>query len=155
MKFTAADIHCLNVAEGWLELGNHLEVDKELDNITPEFRAHPIVLQMRWRVHSQAKKWDLCIEIASAWTRLNPDDEQAVVNLGNSLYFNGRTQEAFDCVSGVMKRFPENAILRYNLACYAAQLGRLEDAKLWLENLISPTRRLPASLRKFTSLGTG
>jgi tetratricopeptide (TPR) repeat protein len=62
-----------------------------------------------------------------------PDDEQAVVNLGNSLYFNGRTQEAFDCVSGVMPRFPKNALLRYNLACYACQLGRLEDARLWLE----------------------
>jgi hypothetical protein len=52
MKFTTADIHCLNAAEGWLELGNHLEAGKELDNITPEFRAHPIVLQMRWRVYS-------------------------------------------------------------------------------------------------------
>jgi tetratricopeptide (TPR) repeat protein len=131
MKFTAADIHCLNAAEGWLELGNHLEAGQELDNITPEFRAHPIVLQMRWRVYSQAKKWDLCVEIASAWTRLNPEDEQAVVNLGNSLYFDGRTQEAFDCVSGVMKRFPENAILRYNLACYACQLGMMDVAKMW------------------------
>jgi hypothetical protein len=66
MNFSPVDIHCLNAAEGWLELGNHLEADNELDNITPEFRAHPIVLQMRWRVYSQAKKWDRCVEIASA-----------------------------------------------------------------------------------------
>ena len=64
MKFTTADIHCLNAAEGWLELGNHLEADIELDNITPKLAAHPLVLQMRWRVYSQARKWDMCVEIA-------------------------------------------------------------------------------------------
>lgn len=31
-----------------------------------------------------------------------------------------------------MPKFPRNAILRYNLACYACQLGRLEEAKIWL-----------------------
>jgi hypothetical protein len=29
-------------------------------------------------------------------------------------------------------RFPEEAIIRYNLACYECQLGRLTDAKEWL-----------------------
>ena len=133
MKFSATDIHWLQAAEGWLELGNHVEADKELDNITPQLRAHTLVLQMRWRVHAQAKKWDRCVEIASTLTKLNPEDEQAVVNLGNALYFSGRTQDAFDCVGGVMERFPKNPILRYNQACYAAQLGRLEEAKRWLE----------------------
>ena len=133
MKFTAADMHRLNAAEGWLELGNHWEADKELDNITAKLRAHPAVLQMRWRVYALAKKWDLCVEIASALTRMMPDEEQAVVNLGNSLYFSGRTQEAFDCVSAVMPRFPKTSILRYNLACYACQLGMLDVAQIWLE----------------------
>ena len=132
MNFSPADVHYLNAAEGWLELGNHLEADIELDNITPQLRAHPLVLQMRWRVYSQARKWDRCVEIASSLTRMMPDDEQAVANLGNSLYFSGRTQEAFDCVSGVMKRFPKNPILRYNLACYACQLGMMDVAKMWL-----------------------
>ena len=65
-------------------------------------------------------------------TRLNPDDEQSAVHLGNALYFSGRTQEAFDCVNGVMHRFPKNPILRYNLSCYACQLGMLDVAKIWL-----------------------
>jgi hypothetical protein len=34
-------------AEGWLELGNHLEPEKELDNITASLSAHPDVLEMR------------------------------------------------------------------------------------------------------------
>jgi len=33
----------------------------------------------------------------------------------------------------VVDKFPVNATMRYNLACYECQLGRLEQAKHWLE----------------------
>jgi hypothetical protein len=36
----------LEAAEGWLELGNHLEANEELENITPQMRVHPDVLEM-------------------------------------------------------------------------------------------------------------
>jgi len=32
----------------------------------------------------------------------------------------------------VVNKFPENAIMRYNLACYAAQMGLLEESCGWL-----------------------
>ena len=35
----------LQAAQGWLELGNHLEADKELDEIAPQLRTHPDVLE--------------------------------------------------------------------------------------------------------------
>jgi hypothetical protein len=37
----------LKAAQGWLELGNHLEADKELDEIAPTLRKHPDVLEIR------------------------------------------------------------------------------------------------------------
>jgi tetratricopeptide (TPR) repeat protein len=131
-KLEPADRHRLNAAEGWLELGNCREADAELEAIAPHLHAHPAILQMRWRLNAQAKKWDRCVEIASTLTRMMPADEQSLVNLGNSLYFSGRTKEAFDQVSAVTTRFPRNAILRYNLGCYACQLGMLDVAKIWL-----------------------
>jgi len=30
-------------------------------------------------------------------------------------------------------KFPDDPIMRYNLACYECQLGRMEQAKCWLE----------------------
>jgi hypothetical protein len=33
----------------------------------------------------------------------------------------------------MVERFPHDAIMRYNLACYECQLGRLEQAKGWLQ----------------------
>ena len=32
-----------------------------------------------------------------------------------------------------MESFPISATIRYNLACYECQLGRLEQGKFWLE----------------------
>ena len=48
----------LEAAQGWVELGNHLEANAELENIAAEHRAHPVVLETRWRVYAKAKKWD-------------------------------------------------------------------------------------------------
>lgn len=33
----------------------------------------------------------------------------------------------------VVDKFPSSATMRYNLACYECQLGRVEQAKVWLE----------------------
>jgi hypothetical protein len=32
-----------------------------------------------------------------------------------------------------VERFPDSATMRYNLACYECQLGRLTEARRWLE----------------------
>ena len=44
-----------------------------------------------------------------------------------------RTAEARDNLLRVVEKFPLSATMRYNLACYECQLGRLEQAKKWLE----------------------
>jgi len=56
----------LKAAEGWLELGNWVEANEELEQITAEFRAHPSVLFLRYEVYTQAKKWDGAAEIVPA-----------------------------------------------------------------------------------------
>jgi hypothetical protein len=47
----------LQAARGWLELGNHLEANEELEKITASLRAHPAVLEVRWRIYAKAEKW--------------------------------------------------------------------------------------------------
>jgi hypothetical protein len=41
-------------------------------------------------------------------------------------------QEARDNLLWVIDKFPDDAIMRYNLACYECQLGWFEQAKQWL-----------------------
>jgi hypothetical protein len=45
------DQRFLYAAEGWLGLGDHLSVNEELENITPELRTHPKMLLVRLDVY--------------------------------------------------------------------------------------------------------
>jgi predicted Zn-dependent protease len=67
------DLRYLAAAQGWLELGNHLEADEELENITAEQRAHPAVLEIRWQIYAKAGKWEGALDIASALVQLVPE----------------------------------------------------------------------------------
>ncbi len=123
----------LQAAQGWLELGNYIEANEELEKITPELRAHPAVLAVRWEIYAKAKKWDACLDFASALVQMVPDHPLGWVHRSFCLHELERTAEARDNLLRVVDKFPEHAVMRYNLACYECQLGRLEQAKNWLE----------------------
>jgi len=52
-----------------------------------------------------------------------------------------RTGEARDNLLRVVEKFQLSATMRYNLACYECQLGRLEQAKMWLEKAFARRRK--------------
>ena len=60
-------------AVGWLELGNHVEANEELENITPTLRTHPDVLVVRWQIHAKAKQWEGAFEIARTFVETVPE----------------------------------------------------------------------------------
>ena len=138
-KFEIHDLHHLRAAEGWLELGSHLEADAELDNIAPELRSHPNVLEIRWHIYAKARKWDACLEIARAVTQAEPNLAGGWIHLAYAARRakGGTVQAAWDLLHPVAERFPKEAIIPYNLACYACQLGNSEEAKQWLEKALS------------------
>jgi tetratricopeptide (TPR) repeat protein len=123
----------LQAAQGWLELGNHIEANEELENITPELRAHPAVLAVRWEIYAAAKKWEATLDIAAALIQLDPDDPLGWAHRSYALHELKHTAEARDNLLRVVEKFPVSATMRYNLACYECQLGRLEQARHWLE----------------------
>src|SRR5206468_379285 len=109
----------LQAAQGWLELGNHLEADKELDEITPQLRAHPDVLEVRWHIYAQGRK-NACVDIAAAITTLDPNRPDGWIHRSFALHELKRTQEAFDQLLPAADSFPNVWTIRYNLACYCA-----------------------------------
>jgi predicted Zn-dependent protease len=131
------DWHHLRAAEGWLELGNDREATAELDRIAPEFTAHPDVLEARWHLGAHAKQWERCVAIANAILKRDPDRPTAWIHRSFALHEARRTQEAFDQLVPVARRFPTVWTIPYNLACYCAQLGRLKESRAWLEQAVA------------------
>ena len=123
----------LQTAQGWFELGDHVEADAELDKIRAKYRAHPDVLELRWQIYAKAKRWDACLEISTAITKTAPERAVGWISRSFALHEMKRTQEAWDNLFAVAERFPNVATVSYNLACYAAQLGKLWESQQWLK----------------------
>lgn len=127
------DRRYLEAAEGWLGLGNWQEANAELGCITPRMREHPVVLCMRWNIHAAAKQWELAATVARKLSQLVPDLPLGWLELAHALHALKRTKEARDVLLPVVDRFPEQYFMRYKLACYACQLGKLDETRHWLE----------------------
>lgn len=70
-----------------------MEANAELDNITPQLRVHPDVLNLRWGVYAQARKWEAALDIAGALMRLAADDPMGYVRRSYALHELKRTVE--------------------------------------------------------------
>ena len=64
----------LLATQGWLELGNHIEANVELEKIAPQSQTHPDVEEVRWQIYAAAKEWEAALDIAAALIQLDPDD---------------------------------------------------------------------------------
>jgi len=120
-------------AEGWLRLGNHLEASKELEKVAPQLQAHPVALIIRWEIDAGARNWAAALDIATALTQILPEAPLGWINRSFSLHELNRTSEARDNLLGVVDKFPACGTLKYNLALYEYQLGRVDQARHWLE----------------------
>lgn len=92
---------------------------------------------MRLFLRYHAQDWPACAGLGQNLTASLPALSWAWVFYANSLYFSGRTQEAYDVLRPVLERFSDNWEMRYNIGCYACQLGRVEEAQGWLRKAMA------------------
>jgi hypothetical protein len=76
----------LQAAQGWVELGNPGAASEELEEISPDRRAHPQVLQVRREVYAAAGRWDAALDIARALVKLTPDDPVGWIHQSYALH---------------------------------------------------------------------
>jgi hypothetical protein len=77
------------------------------------------------------------VDIAGAIIKLVPDRAEAWIHRSFALHELKRTQEAFDRLLCVADRFPTVWTIPYNLACYCAQLGHLEECQAWFKKAMA------------------
>ena len=67
------NVSWLEAAEGWAELLAFGEAAGELAKIHPNFRDHPDVLEIRWLLAANTKKWTEALAVAKAIVNLAPE----------------------------------------------------------------------------------
>jgi tetratricopeptide (TPR) repeat protein len=77
------------------------------------------------------------VDIASALIKLAPERDCGWLHRSFALHELGRTQEACDNLVQVVDRFTDLWVIPYNLACYCAQLGRLDESQTWFKRAMA------------------
>jgi predicted Zn-dependent protease len=129
----------LSAASGWMELANLPEAWEELRKIPPALQNHPAVLEMRWQLHAQAKDWDQALEVAQVLVAYHPDRAQGWIHRAYAMRRAkaGGLQDAWDALLPAIQLFPDESVIPYNIACYAAQLGKVDEAWTWLQSAMN------------------
>jgi tetratricopeptide (TPR) repeat protein len=133
LSFTHSDLQHLKAAQGWVELGAWDVANDELENITPQLRAHPDVLKVRFGVYLAAKHFELATAAADGLVKMLPEDSEGWIHRSYALHEMGRTAEAQEKLRPAAEKFPTKWEICYNLACYDSQLGEMDEARALLE----------------------
>jgi tetratricopeptide (TPR) repeat protein len=131
-------VHHLNSALGWVELGNFSEARAELNQLPPEFLSRPEVLEIRWIIDAAASDWESALQTAREILKVAPDHPEGWLHQAYALRRkkDGGLQSAREALEPVEDKFPEEPTIPYNLACYACQLGHLDQARALLQKAI-------------------
>lgn len=125
------DIHYLNAAIGWLELGRRDDALVELQNISAEHQRHPDVLEARWAIYVQENDWTDALDAARKLLKFAPQRVSGWLLQAYALRraAGGGLEKAWDALLPAAEKFPKDPIVHFNLACYACQMGQLNEAR--------------------------
>jgi tetratricopeptide (TPR) repeat protein len=135
MPLEPPELGFYEAACGFLQLGMALDADAELDKIDPFNRAAPEVLALRVEIYRKLEKWELMREIAKRLNEFEPDEVQWIVSYAFATRRAVSIEVAKEILLSSVSRFPKEAVILFNLACYECQLGRIDIAKDYLRRV--------------------
>lgn len=128
------DSHHLSSAHGWIELDCPAEASAEVVKISAESQERPDVLEVRWQICIRKQEWASSLEMAERLLKIAPGHPAGWICRAYTLrrISGGGLEAAQSCLLEGHARCPQEPVIAFNLACYAAQLGDLPGARGWL-----------------------
>jgi tetratricopeptide (TPR) repeat protein len=127
----------LERATGYLELGLYSEVLEELSQLPDPLLLSEAALGLRVEVARQKEHWEDMLIASQTFVTQHPENAGAWV----AQAFAARRAHSIDSAEKILlearPHFPKEAIIPFNLGCYAALLGRLDDARQLVLKAIS------------------
>lgn len=127
----------LREASGYLDLGMLDESAAALDQIPPGDRSRPEVLHLRVNLHIAGQQWFPGMELARHLVTIQPEDAGSWISLAYCTRRAESVRNAEQILLRALAAHPEEAMIRYNLACYASVSGHLAEARERLREAIA------------------
>ena len=119
----------MSYANGYRELGMFDDALEELSRLPDSLIDRIEVSQMKLAIFVEAKDWTAAACAAKNLSLREPADPGHFVNLAFATRRAQSIEEAKAILDDAALRFPNVAIIHYNLGCYACQEADLEGAK--------------------------
>jgi tetratricopeptide (TPR) repeat protein len=132
-ELDASDVVRLRAVQGWLELGMASDAAIELAALPDGCRDHPVVLDTAWAVAAAQDRWDDAYGVGRRLVELHPRLESGWIHRSFAArrMSGGSVEQALAQLLPAATRFPDLSLIPYNLACYLATLGRVDEAWRW------------------------
>ena len=138
----------LMAADGYMDLGMWVQAREELASIPSEFLEVVDALWLRQRLAFGEKAWTEALPICRKLCELAADLPDSWIACAYAAREVQDLALARDVAREGLKRFPNQPILLYNLACYQCLLGDLSEAKRLLERAFTLDNRLRVEARR-------
>lgn len=118
----------LLATQGYIELEMPAEALAELDSLEDEDQDREEVLQLRLFVLMRGRLWEHALGVCERMRQVFPEGSTGYIHGAFCLHELGRTAEAKHLLLSGPPDLAREATYFYNLGCYNAVLGNLEEA---------------------------
>ncbi|MFH0908330.1 MAG: hypothetical protein V1929_06175 [bacterium] len=126
----------LRRSDGFLDLRMTARARAELDRIDEAWRGSPFYLNARMRLAFEEQDWKSAADAARALADRMPGVADYLIQLAYATRRSDGIAPAQFILEEAQKRFPDVAVIAFNLACYECQEGRRARAMEHLQRAI-------------------
>jgi len=116
-------------AQGYLELNMPTEALQEIESLTEEDLTREEVMQLHLLLLMQLRLWTEGVALCEAIRERFPERSVGFIHGAFCLHELGRTSEAKEILLAGPAELQTEATYYYNLGCYDAVLGNMEEAQ--------------------------
>lgn len=137
-----------HAATGYFELGILDEAVRELEDLPPEEKSRVEVMALRLVLSSALKNWEEAAAWGEAVIKAVPEEAAMWLQYAYAVRRARSIEAAEQILLQALKIHPNEATIRYNLACYACVSGKIPEAKLRLQEAFAREKDLRMLARK-------
>lgn len=134
----------LLAASGFAELSLFQEAVQELEELPESLKELSAVLGVWLEVYQRWQKWSEASSVATRLSEMEPKEPTWPVALAYATRRSRGLLFAKEILIQAGEKFPDCGTIQFNLACYAAQVGQLDEARQHLYRAIQIDKEFAA-----------
>ena len=126
-------LHQLQRCDGFLDLKMATRARAQWEQIAEADRSHPVAQPLLMRLLVTEKNWTAARDLAVRFHAQAPGEAGTWIQLAYTTRRADTIAAAETILWEAHRRFPKESVIVYNLACYACQTGRIDEARELLQ----------------------